>query len=153
MNFSRSAEYAIRAMTFLATQPPGKRTGAKAIAAAEKIPMPFLWKILRMLAHRRLVRSFKGLHGGYELALPARQIPLLAIIQALDAIDPASRCALGFGACSESSACSLHDSWKGLRERMAALLERNTLADLAAAVRRKGRRGRRRRAGSAFSAR
>lgn len=153
MIFSRSAEYAIRAMTFLATQPPGKLTGAKAIAAAEKIPMPFLWKILQMLAHRRLIRSFKGLHGGYELALPARQIPLLAVVQALDAIDPADRCALGLGACSESSTCPLHDSWKDLRERMAALLERNTLADLAGAVRRNSRRGRRRRARSAFSAR
>ena len=55
---SRPAAYAIRAMTFLAAQPPGKLAGAKEIAAAEHIPIPFLWKILGILAQRRLIRSF-----------------------------------------------------------------------------------------------
>jgi Rrf2 family protein len=152
MEFSRSAAYAIRAMTFLAAQPPGKLSGAKAIAKAEKIPMPFLWKILQTLAHSRLIRSFKGLHGGYELALPAGQIPLLAIVQALHAIDPTLRCALGLGECNESSTCPLHDSWKNLRAGMADLLERNTLADLAGATRYNGSPRRRRRARPALSA-
>jgi len=74
MLLSRSSEYAVRAMTFLAMQPSGKLTGAKEIAEAENIPIPFLWKILQNLARRRLIRSFKGLRGGYELAMPADSI-------------------------------------------------------------------------------
>jgi Rrf2 family protein len=145
MLFSRSAAYAIRAMTFLAAQPAGKLAGAKAIARAEEIPMPFLWKILQVLTHRRLIRSFKGLHGGYELAQPAAQIPLTAIVQSLDPSDPTQRCALGLGKCSEDSTCALHDFWKNLRAGMTDLLERNTLADLAGAARRNGAPRRKRR--------
>ncbi|MCI0626445.1 MAG: Rrf2 family transcriptional regulator, partial [Acidobacteria bacterium] len=68
MLFSRTAEYAIRAMAFLALQKPGKLTGAREISEAERIPIPFLWKILQLLTRRKLVRSFKGIRGGYELA-------------------------------------------------------------------------------------
>ncbi|MBI1749380.1 MAG: Rrf2 family transcriptional regulator [Acidobacteria bacterium] len=152
MLFSRTAEYAIRAMTFLATQPPGKLTGAKAISSAEKIPMPFLWKILQTLAHRRLIRSFKGLHGGYELASPAGQIPLLAIVQAMNMVDPVNRCAMGLARCGEGPTCPLHDAWKDLRERAVAMLEQNTLADLARAAKRY-RRPPRRRSGKRASSR
>lgn len=128
--FSRTAEYALRALARLASQPPGKLTSAKSIARAEQIPMPFLWKILQLLAHRRLIRSFKGVRGGYELALPPDQISLLSILQALDLDDSSERCALGLPECSEESPCSLHYRWKGIRGNFVEFLQRNTLSDL-----------------------
>ena len=69
--FSRSAGYAVQALAYLAGQPSGKLTGAREIATATHIPMPFLWKILRNLSRTKLVRSFKGVRGGYELARSA----------------------------------------------------------------------------------
>lgn len=84
MIFSRTVDYAIRAMTFLAAQQAGKLTGAREISQAEGIPMPFLWKVLQRLARERLVRSFKGSRGGYELARLADQITLQAILDAVD---------------------------------------------------------------------
>jgi len=56
--FSRSAGYAVQALTYLAAQPSGKLTGAREIAETLQIPMPFLWKILRNLTRKKLVRSF-----------------------------------------------------------------------------------------------
>ncbi len=79
--FSRPTKYAVRAMTYLASQPVGRLTGAKEISEKEQIPMPFLWKILHELVRRNLVRSFKGIHGGYELARPSTQITLKEIIE------------------------------------------------------------------------
>ncbi len=137
MLFSRSAEYSIRAMTFLAMQPSGKLTGAKEIADAEKIPIPFLWKILQNLARRRLIRSFKGLRGGYELAMPADSITLHAVVGATDGEDLTGGCVLGLAECSEDNACPLHDTWKRIRGEMRAMLEQNTLADLARVTRRR----------------
>lgn len=140
MLFSRSAEYAIRAMTFLAGQPSGKLTGAREMAQAEKIPMPFLWKILQNLARRKLIRSFKGLRGGYELARPAHQITLEAILAATDGGGLTADCVLGLPECNEANPCPLHPAWKEVRSQLAAMLQENTLADLARAARRRARR-------------
>ena len=134
MLFSRQSEYAIRALTFLALQPAGKLAGGRAISEAEGIPMPFLWKILHSLTKRRLIRSFKGLHGGYELALPASSITLSMIIGATDSLEFTGSCVLGLPQCDEEHACPLHEAWKDLRGKVIAMLEHNSLADLAEAV-------------------
>jgi Rrf2 family transcriptional regulator, iron-sulfur cluster assembly transcription factor len=135
MLLSRSAEYAIRAMTFLAGLPPGRLAGAKEIAEAEKIPMPFLWKILQNLARRKLIRSFKGVRGGYELAHPPESLTLSMILDATDSADRVSACVLGLPSCSDANACPLHETWKELRGNMTAMLHKNTLADLARVAR------------------
>ncbi len=138
--FSRAAEYAIRAMTFLATQPSGKLSGAREIAQAEKIPIPFLWKILHNLARRKLIRSFKGLHGGYELASPAGKIRLEDIVHAMDNGDVVEGCVLGLAQCNEVNPCPLHHSWKDVRAKLTDMLQQTTLADLAIVARKRQRR-------------
>jgi Rrf2 family protein len=129
--FSRSAEYAIRAMIFLALQPAGKLTGAREIAEAERIPTQFLWKILQNLTRRKLVRSFKGARGGYELARPAERVTIEDIVSATDESGVTQDCVLGLEICSEEKPCPLHHTWKEIRERLTAMLEQTTLADLA----------------------
>ena len=139
MLFSRPSEYAIRAMTFLAAQEPGTLTGARAISDAENIPMPFLWKILRTLTQRKLVRSFKGIRGGYELARPAKRITLNDVFLATDGADFRDACVLGLPECDEQNPCPLHDKWKQIRTEMVQLLDHTSLADLArVTLKRKG---------------
>ena len=140
MLFSRSAEYAIRSMVFLASLPPGRLAGAREIARAEQIPMAFLWKILQTLARRRLVRSFKGARGGYELAQPADRLTLRMIVEATDNVDKVGGCVLGLPNCSDENACPLHETWKEVRSRMVDILQHNTLADLARFAGRRARR-------------
>lgn len=140
MVLSRTAEHALRAMTFLAMQPAGKLVGARAISEAEGIPMPFLWKILQTLARNRLIRSFKGIHGGYELARPSSEITLHSVVFATDGTDFTGHCVLGLPNCGDENACPLHDTWKEIRTRMTNMMEQTTLADLArVAVRRQAR--------------
>ncbi len=129
--FTRSAEYAIRAMTYLALQPTGKLTGAKEISQAEQIPMPFLWKILQNLARRKLVRSFKGVGGGYVLARPAGNICVQDVLWATEDRSLTEGCVLGLAECSEEKPCPLHSSWKEIRNRLNVTLCQTTFADLA----------------------
>jgi Rrf2 family protein len=129
--FSRSAEYAIRALTFLANQPAGKLTGAREISQAEEIPMPFLWKILQNLARRKLVRSFKGVGGGYMLARPAGAICLQDVLQATEDKSLTEGCVLGLAVCSEEKPCPMHSSWKEIREKLRTTVCETTFADLA----------------------
>ncbi len=137
MLLSRSAEYAVRAMTFLAMQPAGKLSGAKEIAQAENIPIPFLWKLLQHLTRRKLIRSYKGLRGGYQLALPADRIALNMVLNAIEGYESFSGCVLGLPQCDEANACPLHEVWKQLRGSMNNMLEQNTLADLAQVTQRR----------------
>lgn len=123
---ARPTEHAICAMTFLAKQPPGKLSGAQEIATAERIPSPFLWKILHTLARNKLVRSFKGVHGGYELARPARQISLAEVLAAMGETEVLHGCLLGFRECDKRVPCPLHP----VEEKLRTLLKRTTLASL-----------------------
>jgi Rrf2 family protein len=128
--FSRSAGYAVQALTYLATQPPGRLTGAREIATATRIPMPFLWKILRNLSRKKLVRSFKGVRGGYELARGAEAITIKQILEAAHDRETLTECVLGLGACQERHPCVLHDTWSDVRGRMETLFSQTTLAEL-----------------------
>lgn len=128
---SRSAGYAIQALTYLAAQPSGKLTGAKEIGAAAGIPMPFLWKILRHLSEEKLVRSFKGVRGGYELARPAGKITLGQILAVTPDSGLSRSCVLGLAACDDENPCPLHDLWKNVRVEIDEMLQDATLAKLA----------------------
>lgn len=99
--------------------------------------MPFLWKILNNLTRLKMIRSFKGMHGGYELARRAQEITVSDIIQATDNIDLVQNCVLGLAECNEANPCPLHPLWKEIKTKLADMLEENTLADMAAVVHRR----------------
>ncbi len=127
---SRPCTYAIRALTYLAMQPPGKLTGSREISDGEGIPNSFLCKILLDLRRKRLLRSYKGTGGGYELALPPDKINLLMIVQSIEGELSFSGCILEDKECSAHGECALHDSWLALRNQLVHFLETKTLADL-----------------------
>jgi Rrf2 family transcriptional regulator, iron-sulfur cluster assembly transcription factor len=143
MLFSRPVEYAIRAMTLLASQEPGQLTGAREISQAENIPMPYLWKILRVLTRRKLVRSFKGIRGGYELARPAESIRLNDVLLATDGNDIRDACVLGLPECDNQYPCPLHEQWKQIRGNMMQMLDQTSVADLSLVTQKRRKRRRR----------
>ena len=127
---SRPCTYAVRALTYLAMQPPGKLTGSREIAGHEDIPNSFLCKILLELRRKRLLRSYKGVGGGYELALPPDRINLLMILQSIEGDLAFTECILEDHQCSIHGLCSLHESWAELKTHFMRFLETQTLADL-----------------------
>ncbi len=133
MLFSRPSSYAIRALTYLATQPPGKLSGTREISKTEAIPGSFLGKVLLQLRRGRLLRSFKGIGGGYELALPPEKINLLMIVDCVEGEMPFRQCVLEDQECLSHGECTLHQSWAAMRDQLTHFLERMTLAELARA--------------------
>ena len=125
MIYSRSAEYAIRSFVYLARIPEGKFAMARHIAEKEKIPAHFLAKILQELTRKGLLRSNKGPSGGFSLRVPASQIKLLDLVQALDGNALAE---------SLNQTPWILDSWKDLHSRIMDYLECNTIADVAKAL-------------------
>jgi Rrf2 family transcriptional regulator, iron-sulfur cluster assembly transcription factor len=118
MIYSRSAEYAIRAFVNLAQVPEGKYAMVKNIAEQEDIPAHFLAKILQQLARKGLLRSSKGPTGGFALRVPAADVKLWDIVEALDGMSQYTACASGLSECTDEMPCSMHDSWVALRTRI-----------------------------------
>ena len=73
LQISRKIEYGLRAMIFLASQPPQRTVPFKEIARRMEVPQDFLAKILKTLVERGLAGSTRGAHGGYRLARPSRE--------------------------------------------------------------------------------
>ena len=147
MIYSRSAEYAIRAFVHLADVPGGKYAMVKNIAEQADIPSHFLAKILQQMARKGFLRSSKGPTGGFALRMPAAEINMLQIVDAVDGLADFQRCPAGLAECNDQQPCGMHDTWKGLRSRIIEYLERTTIADLAKSLDQKrkavGRRAKR----------
>ena len=134
MIYSRTAEYALRAMIHMATLPDDEFALVKNIAAEGAIPAHFLAKILQDLARDGLLRSSKGPRGGFRLRLDPEQITMLQIVEAVDGAGRYERCIGGSSECNDQALCGMHDSWKALRSRIIEYLEGTTVADLAKAL-------------------
>jgi len=134
MIYSRSAEYAIRALIPLADLPPGEFALVKTLAADTGIPSHFLAKLLQDLARVGLLKSTKGPHGGFRLNQPAEEISMLRVVEAIDGPGRLDRCLGGGAECNERIACGMHDAWTALRSRIMDYLGGTSIADLAKAL-------------------
>ena len=127
MIYSRSAEYALRALVHMAD---GEFALVKEIAVKCEIPQHFLSKILQDLARDGWLKSSKGPGGGFKLAEPAESISMMKIVEAVDGRGRYDRCPAGCGECNEKQPCGFHDSWIPLRSRIIGYLEETSVADL-----------------------
>lgn len=90
MHINLESDYAVRIMQCLAGA-TGKLE-AQAISDRTGVSLRFTLKIMRKLVVAELVRSYKGVHGGYELARPPGQINLRQVIEAVEGPYHFSRC-------------------------------------------------------------
>ncbi len=129
--FSRQCEYALQAVIFLALMGEGEMTSIKELTGKLRIPYHFLAKILQDLTRKGLLISQKGPSGGFALAVPAKEITLFHIVEAIDGADFTRTCVLGFPECSASSPCSVHGKWAGLRDSIYSMLVSKNLSQVA----------------------
>lgn len=92
--FSQTAQYALRAMTFLASQ-NGRPSNSERISEQMKIPRPYLSKILSDLVQAKLVTARRGPNGGFSLRRLPERISILDVLNAVDPIERIRSCPLG----------------------------------------------------------
>lgn len=90
---SQTAEYALRAVVFLADN-EGEQHTSDRISAATKVPVGYLAKILQQLARAGLVASQRGPHGGFTLAIPRNKLTVYDVVQAVDPVQRINSCPL-----------------------------------------------------------
>lgn len=135
MLYSKSAEYAIQAMIYLAERKSDKPIMIHSIAKEYGIPAQFLSKIMQTLVKQRLIKATRGRKGGINLAKPASMIYLHQIVYAIDGLPPEKeQCVIGLDLCADDTPCPLHEQWKPIRHQLRQLLESEPLDDLAKRV-------------------
>jgi Rrf2 family protein len=126
---SRSAEYAIRALTYLA-EAGDRWVLNREIAEELELPPQFLTKILGVLAREGLLESQRGRTGGFRLAGDPARIRLLQIVEPFDTLSNKEECLLGQRVCSSANPCPLHEAWRSIREEFRDLFQRTTLDEI-----------------------
>jgi Rrf2 family protein len=129
--FSRQCEYALQAVLYIALKPQGKMSSIKEMTKKLDIPYHFLGKILQDLSRKGLLISMKGPTGGFALGMPAKDMTLFHIVEAIDGVEFTSECVMGFPECSGKNPCALHDKWTGLRDGIYKMLVNKHIAEMA----------------------
>ncbi len=102
-----------------------------AISERQHISLSYLEQLFGKLRRAKLVSSVRGPGGGYNLAHPAQNISVAAIVRAVDEPLDATQCG-GKENCHDEKRCMTHDLWETLNAKMHEYLSSVTLADLVA---------------------
>ena len=129
---SQTAEYALRAVLYLAEHGGAepKPTRVDEIAGNLGIPANYLSKTLQTLVKERVLRSVRGPHGGFCLAVAPEKITLFQVVAPYGDLDADRRCLLGRPECSDRNPCPAHHAWKQTSDQLAAFFRTTTVADV-----------------------
>ncbi len=125
---SQTAEYALRAVVYLA-QHPGEPCTVEAIAKGTHVPVGYLAKIMQQLSRAGLVSSQRGLHGGFHLLRGAEAITLFDPINAVDPFLRIRSCPMGIDHPGDEL-CSLHRSLDNTLASVERSLKGTTVRDI-----------------------
>lgn len=106
MLFSKTAEYALRAIVYLADHTDVAQT-TQQIADATQVPANYLSKTLQGLGRAGLVQAQRGVGGGFALARPAETLTVLDVVNAVDPVQRIVECPLHLSA-HGANLCPLH---------------------------------------------
>jgi Rrf2 family protein len=139
LRLTRASDYAIRAMLHIGSLPEGATALKDDIAAAEGIPASFMAKILRQLVNAGVLRSTRGVKGGFGLERAATEISLLDIVEAIEGPIQLTECAPDPENCRLSHDCPVSSVWFEVQRQMTGLLEKTSLEALLSVPRRNRR--------------
>jgi Rrf2 family protein len=131
MVITRATEYSIRAVLHLAERHPAPVVSKQEICEAAGVTPAFLTKILQPLIRGGIVRSKRGVAGGFLLARDPEKLTLLDVMRAAEEPMTLNLCLITEHACERTCSCPIHDMWAEARERIEEVFSRRSLAELA----------------------
>jgi len=122
MQITRQADYAVRAVLYLA-RAGEQRTATSSIAEQQKIPPSFLAKIISQLSIAGLLHTSRGARGGVTLARDPKEITLLDVIEAIDGPILLNECVANSGPCAFDENCPLRPVWCDAQQELVQRLK------------------------------
>ncbi len=129
--YAKPVEYAIRALTYLASREPNRSISVIEIAEHEDISSHHLSKVMKSLARGKYVKALRGPGGGYQLILDPKNVNLWDVMGCLSAQEGFSECAIGWAECCDDNPCPLHTRWMAVRKNIEEYLRNCTISELA----------------------
>jgi len=134
MQITRQADYALRAILYMArlepTKPGQRLAATRQIAEEQEIPTSFLAKIISQLSIAGLIHTSRGARGGVRLALDPKDISLLDVIEAIDGPININECVHDPSVCSFGDNCPLHEVFCEAQADMIKKLRQSTFDTL-----------------------
>ncbi len=130
MQFTKAEDYGLHGIIYLAMQPEGKVTPLSEIAEAQNVPEKFLAKIFQSLSKTGIVKSHRGVKGGFSLGRPAEEITVKHVLESIQGPYYVAKCLRDPGMCEMRDVCAVRKLMKMTQDRMFSVFEENTLADL-----------------------
>lgn len=131
MQFTKAEEYGLIGMIYLARQPRGAVVSLGEISRAEKIPDKFLAKIFQSLTKSGIVKSHRGVRGGFSLAKTPRKISMGEVIRSVQGDGDPMKCMFQRKSCAKVETCPIRSTVLDARKQMFAIYNRHSLRELA----------------------
>ena len=132
MQITRQADYAVRAVMYLAQLGPEQRAATSQIAQEQSIPPSFLAKIVSQLSVAGLLQTSRGARGGVSLARSPEKISLLEVVEAIDGPILLNECVANAGACQFGDTCPMKPVWCDAQQELVSRLSRTSFAEMVA---------------------
>lgn len=129
MKLSKTSEYALRILIFMAKEPENLYS-AKHLIEKLKVSDKYLRRLMTDLSKSGFIKSSQGRDGGYTFAKDIRTIFLYDIIDSVEGMDKLNDCVLGFDVCSCTNPCAMHDNWLIIRENLNKIFKETKLSDM-----------------------
>ncbi len=126
MQITRQADYAVRAVLYLAKLGPEHRAATSQIAEEQRIPPSFLAKIVSQLSVAGLLQTSRGARGGVSLAKIPDKISLLEVVEAIDGPILLNDCVAHHGVCVFGETCPLQPIWCEAQDELVSRLRATT---------------------------
>ena len=111
MQITKQADYALRAVIYLARLDEGQKASTREIAKEQQIPPSFLAKIVSQLSLAGLITTARGARGGVSLSRDPQEISILDVVEAIDGPILLNECTKDPNTCPFGSDCPLHRIW------------------------------------------
>jgi Rrf2 family protein len=130
MQITRQADYAMRAVIYLAELGPDQRAATSQIADEQHIPPSFLAKIVSQLSVAGLLQTSRGARGGVSLARSPEEISLLEVIEAIDGPILLNECVADSGVCTFGESCVLRPVFCDAQSALVSQLAETSFGEL-----------------------
>jgi Rrf2 family protein len=130
MQITRQADYAVRAVLYLARLDTNKRAATSQVAQEQHIPPSFLAKIISQLSIAGLLHTSRGARGGVTLARDPKEITLLEVIEAIDGPIMLNECVGDGSNCTFDDDCPLKPVWCEAQNELVTRLRQTDFSKL-----------------------
>lgn len=130
LQITRQTEYAIRGLMELAARDNGAPVRLKTLAEACEVSEAFLAKIFQMLSQHNIVKSHRGVKGGFSLGRRSADISLLEIVDICEGGISLNHCLRQVDPCNRRNGCKMSPVWARAQKAMTDALEGTNLKDL-----------------------